>query len=99
MAETPEMNQPDFRNGFPIRDFGNRSMISGQADGEELVLVRRGDEVFAIGAHCTHSLGRKYARLSAVPYQKSLAQAGTYGHQRPGRVRLQDTLIQYGAGS
>src|SRR5713226_8514365 len=54
MAETPEMNKPDFRNGFPIRDLGEGSMISGQFDGEELVLARRGDEVFAIGAHCTH---------------------------------------------
>ena len=54
MAETPETNKPDFRNGFPIRDLGDGSMISGQADGEELVLVRCGDEVFAIGAHCTH---------------------------------------------
>jgi NADPH-dependent 2,4-dienoyl-CoA reductase/sulfur reductase-like enzyme/nitrite reductase/ring-hydroxylating ferredoxin subunit len=54
MAETPEANQPDFRNGFPIRDLGDGNMISGQADGEELVLGRRGDEFFAIGAHCTH---------------------------------------------
>src|SRR5216683_6771936 len=54
MAETPETNKPDFRNGFPIRDLGDGGMISGQADGEELVLARRGDEVFAIGAHCTH---------------------------------------------
>ena len=54
MAETPETNKPDFRNGFPIHDLGDGSMISGQADGEELVLARRGDEVFAIGAHCTH---------------------------------------------
>ncbi|PYV98929.1 MAG: pyridine nucleotide-disulfide oxidoreductase, partial [Acidobacteria bacterium] len=54
MAETPETNKPDFRNGFPIHDLGDGSMISGQADGEELVLVRRGDEVFAFGAHCTH---------------------------------------------
>ena len=54
MAETPETNKPDFRNGFPIRDLGDGSMISGQADGEELVLVRRGDEIFAIAAHCTH---------------------------------------------
>src|SRR5713226_6309675 len=54
MAETPEMNKPDFRNGFPIRDLGEGSMISGQFDGEELVLARRGDEVFAIGANCTH---------------------------------------------
>ena len=54
MAEIPETKTIDFKNGFPIRDFGNRSMISGQADGEEVVLARRGDEFFAIGAHCTH---------------------------------------------
>src|ERR1700674_5874155 len=54
MAETPETNKHDFRNGFPIRALGDGSMISGQADGEELVLARHGDEVFAIGAHCTH---------------------------------------------
>jgi len=54
MAETPETNKPDFRNGFPIRDLLDGSMILGQADGEELVLGRRGDEFFAIGAHCTH---------------------------------------------
>jgi len=29
-------------------------MIAGQADGEELVLARRGDEFFASGADCTH---------------------------------------------
>ena len=54
MAGTSETKKPDFRNGFPIRDLGDGSIISGQADGEELVLARRGDEVFAIGAHCTH---------------------------------------------
>jgi len=54
MAETPKTNKPDFRNGFPIRDLLDGSMILGQADGEELVLSRRGDEFFAIGAHCTH---------------------------------------------
>src|SRR5438477_2515996 len=54
MAETPETNKPDFRDGYPICDLGDGSLISGQADGEELVLARRGDEVFAIAAHCTH---------------------------------------------
>src|SRR5882757_3496561 len=54
MAETPETNKPDFRNGFPLRDLADGGMISGQADGEELVLARLGDEVFAIGASCTH---------------------------------------------
>jgi len=54
MAGTPETRKPDFKNGFPIRDFGDRSMISGQVDGEEVVLARRGEEVFAIASHCTH---------------------------------------------
>src|SRR5947207_15147064 len=54
MARTPATNKPDFRNGFSIRDLDDGSMISGQADGEEVVLARRGDDFFAIGAHCTH---------------------------------------------
>jgi apoptosis-inducing factor 3 len=54
MSETPEANKPDFRNGFPIRDLRDGSMILGQVDGSELVLARGGDEFFAVGAQCTH---------------------------------------------
>lgn len=54
MAATPETRKPDLKNGFPISDFGERNMISGQIEGEEIVLGRRGDEFFAVGAHCTH---------------------------------------------
>ena len=54
MTQTPATNKPDFRAGVPIRDLRDGSMTPGQADGEELVLVRRGNEFFAIGAHCTH---------------------------------------------
>lgn len=54
MSEPPKANKPDFRNGFPIRDLRDGSMIPGQIDGAELVLARRGDEFFAVGAQCTH---------------------------------------------
>jgi NADPH-dependent 2,4-dienoyl-CoA reductase/sulfur reductase-like enzyme/nitrite reductase/ring-hydroxylating ferredoxin subunit len=54
MAEVPETNKPDFKSGFPIRDLRDGRMISGQVDGEEMVLARHGDEFFAIAAHCTH---------------------------------------------
>ena len=63
MAEIPEIRKPDFKDGFAIRDFGDRSVISGQANGEELVLARNGDEFFAIGAHCTHYGGPLAAGL------------------------------------
>ena len=54
MEEISQTSKPDFKNGFSIRNFGERSMISGQADGEDIVLARRGEEFFAIAAHCTH---------------------------------------------
>jgi len=53
MADTQE-NKPDFKNGFPIRDLRDGSMVLGQAVGEDIVLARRGDEFFAVGFHCTH---------------------------------------------
>jgi NADPH-dependent 2,4-dienoyl-CoA reductase/sulfur reductase-like enzyme/nitrite reductase/ring-hydroxylating ferredoxin subunit len=54
MADKPDATKPDFKGGLSIRDFDHRSMIAGEADGEEVVLVRSGDEFFAIGANCTH---------------------------------------------
>ena len=57
MAETEEAKKPDFRNGFPVRDLADAAMALGQADGEDVVLVRRGSEVFAVGAQCTHYHG------------------------------------------
>jgi apoptosis-inducing factor 3 len=54
MSETPEANKPDFRNGFSIHDLSDGGMKLGHVDDEELLLVRRGDEFFAVGAHCTH---------------------------------------------
>src|SRR5215475_7644823 len=54
MAETQDMTKPDFTNGFSIRDLRAGSMVPGQFQGEEVVLIRRGDEFFAIAAHCTH---------------------------------------------
>src|ERR1700674_414474 len=57
MAETEEAKKPDFRKGFLVRDLADGAMALGQVDGEDVVLVRRGDEVFAVGAQCTHYHG------------------------------------------
>ena len=63
MADTTEKNKPDFKSGFLVGELRDGSMISGQADGEEVVLARRGDEFFAVGGHCTHYGGPLAAGL------------------------------------
>ncbi len=57
MADIEDAPKPDFRNGFPIRDLPDGRMTVGQVDGEDVILVRRGDEFFAVGSHCTHYHG------------------------------------------
>ncbi len=49
--------KPDFKNGVPVQNLHDNGTVLGQADGEDVILVRRGDQFFAIGAHCTHYHG------------------------------------------
>jgi NADPH-dependent 2,4-dienoyl-CoA reductase/sulfur reductase-like enzyme/nitrite reductase/ring-hydroxylating ferredoxin subunit len=53
MAEA-ERAKHDLRQGFLIRDLADGAMALGQVDGEDAILVRNGDEFFAVGANCTH---------------------------------------------
>jgi NADPH-dependent 2,4-dienoyl-CoA reductase/sulfur reductase-like enzyme/nitrite reductase/ring-hydroxylating ferredoxin subunit len=52
-----EESKPNFENGFAIADLRDGGMTQGQVDGEDVLLVRRGDEIFAVGAQCTHYHG------------------------------------------
>ena len=52
-AET-ELKGPDLRDGVPIEDLPEGEPFLGHADGDAVVLVRRGVEVVAVGATCTH---------------------------------------------
>jgi len=45
---------PDFAQGVPLANIGDGAMMLGHVDGEPVLLARRGHELFAIGAHCTH---------------------------------------------
>ena len=49
--------KPDFKNGVLLSSVPDGGMVQGQVDGEEVVLARRGKELFAVGAHCTHYHG------------------------------------------
>ena len=45
---------PDLAHGVPLASLADGEMLVGHADGKSVLLARRADEVFAIGATCTH---------------------------------------------
>ena len=49
-----ELSGPDLAQGVPLSSLADGAMLPGHAHGEPMLLVRRGDELFAIGAVCTH---------------------------------------------
>jgi len=49
-----ELTGPDLKAGMAASDLADGAMIVGHADGEAVLLTRRGNEIFAIGATCTH---------------------------------------------
>src|SRR5437763_5344166 len=55
MAETStELKGPDFEQGCEIAKLSEGEMLLGHAFGEAILVARRGDDLFAIGATCTH---------------------------------------------
>ncbi len=55
MSDEPaKLSGPDFTKGVPLSAIADGAMLAGHARGEPALLARRGDELFAIGAVCTH---------------------------------------------
>src|SRR5262249_59990989 len=52
-----EVEKHDLKNGVPLVRIPDGSKLLGMVDGEEVLLVRSGKELFAVGAHCTHYQG------------------------------------------
>jgi NADPH-dependent 2,4-dienoyl-CoA reductase/sulfur reductase-like enzyme/nitrite reductase/ring-hydroxylating ferredoxin subunit len=52
-----DSEKPNFKNGVVLSSIPDGGMVQGQVDDEEILLARRGNEVFAVGAHCTHYHG------------------------------------------
>jgi apoptosis-inducing factor 3 len=48
---------PDLRDGMDIGNMADGGMLSGRVGPEKALLVRSGDEYFAVGAECTHYHG------------------------------------------
>jgi NADPH-dependent 2,4-dienoyl-CoA reductase/sulfur reductase-like enzyme/nitrite reductase/ring-hydroxylating ferredoxin subunit len=48
---------PDLSQGIPLDQLADGKMLVGHVGEEDVLLVRRGKDIFAIGAHCTHYHG------------------------------------------
>jgi apoptosis-inducing factor 3 len=48
---------PDLSIGIPLDQLADGKMLVGHVGGEDVLLVRRGHDIFAVGAHCTHYHG------------------------------------------
>src|SRR3954447_26077217 len=44
----------DLKAGVPISELDDGTMIGGQVDGEDALLLRQGERMYAVGALCTH---------------------------------------------
>ena len=47
----------DFRDGLPLADLEDGKPVAGTVGEDDVILVRRGDELFAVSAWCTHYHG------------------------------------------
>jgi NADPH-dependent 2,4-dienoyl-CoA reductase/sulfur reductase-like enzyme/nitrite reductase/ring-hydroxylating ferredoxin subunit len=55
MDAAPTLSGPDFGvAGIALADLAEGALLRGHAFGEPVLLVRRGDELLAVGALCTH---------------------------------------------
>ena len=54
MGGTVELRGPDLTGGVDASDVADGGMLLGHAGGEPVLLARRGRQLFAVGATCTH---------------------------------------------
>ena len=53
-AGNEQLEGPDFSLGVKLSDLAEGAMLSGHVDDQAVLLVRRGEELFAVGARCPH---------------------------------------------
>ncbi|HYP99816.1 MAG TPA: FAD-dependent oxidoreductase [Polyangiaceae bacterium] len=54
MASNQELTGPDLSQGLDATSLAEGQMLVGHANGEAVLLARSANQVFAVGAHCTH---------------------------------------------
>jgi len=54
MSGEAQLSGPDLAQGISLSEVPEGKQLLGHANGEAVIVVRQGEEVFAIGATCTH---------------------------------------------
>jgi NADPH-dependent 2,4-dienoyl-CoA reductase/sulfur reductase-like enzyme/nitrite reductase/ring-hydroxylating ferredoxin subunit len=54
MSGETQLSGPDLSQGISTADLADGGQVVGHTGGEAVLVVRRGDEIFAVGATCTH---------------------------------------------
>src|SRR5438045_1387491 len=52
-----DQQMPNFKAGFSLKNLSDGQPVAGKADEDDVIVVRRGSSVFAVGAFCTHYHG------------------------------------------
>jgi len=54
MSDSAQPSGPDLAQGIPLADLGDGAMVLGHVGDDAVLVARRGSDVFAVGATCTH---------------------------------------------
>jgi NADPH-dependent 2,4-dienoyl-CoA reductase/sulfur reductase-like enzyme/nitrite reductase/ring-hydroxylating ferredoxin subunit len=54
MSGETKPSGPDLAQGIPLADLPDGGQVAGHIEDEPVLVVRRGEEIFAVGATCTH---------------------------------------------
>src|SRR5436853_2489647 len=57
MSDANEVPRPDLSKGIAANTLADGGMLLGRVADDDVLLVRSGTELFAVGAHCTHYHG------------------------------------------
>src|SRR5438132_1391765 len=56
-SNAQEPKGPNLKSGVDLKSLADNSPLLGHVDGEAVILVRQGENIFATGATCTHYNG------------------------------------------
>ncbi len=57
MTDDAQNSPRDLREGVAISELDGDRIVTGRVGEDDVIVLKRGDELFAVGAHCTHYHG------------------------------------------